>query len=45
VVLAGDFNIVPEERDIYPTRSYDGNALVQPQSRAAYRRLLERRAL
>jgi exodeoxyribonuclease-3 len=41
VVLAGDFNIVPEERDIYPTRSYDGNALVQPQSRAAYRRLLD----
>jgi exodeoxyribonuclease-3 len=41
VVLAGDYNIVPEERDIYPTRSYDRNALVQPQSRAAYRRLLD----
>jgi exodeoxyribonuclease-3 len=41
VILAGDFNIVPEERDIYPTRSYDNNALVQPQSRAAYRRLLD----
>jgi exodeoxyribonuclease-3 len=41
VVLAGDYNIVPEERDIYPTRSYDSNALVQPQSRAAYRRLLD----
>ena len=33
VVLAGDFNIVPEPRDIYPTRSYDDNALVQPASR------------
>jgi exodeoxyribonuclease-3 len=40
VVLAGDYNIVPEPRDIYPSRSYDDNALVQPQSRAAYARLL-----
>ena len=37
VVLAGDYNVVPEERDIYPTTSYDGNALIQPESRAAYR--------
>ncbi len=41
VVLAGDYNIVPEPRDIYDTRSYDDNALVQPQSRAAYRRLVD----
>jgi exodeoxyribonuclease III len=41
VVLAGDYNIVPEPRDIYPTRSYDKNALVQPQSRKAYRTLLD----
>jgi exodeoxyribonuclease-3 len=41
VILAGDYNIVPEPRDIYPTRSYDDNALVQPESRAAYRRLLD----
>jgi exodeoxyribonuclease-3 len=41
VVLAGDYNVVPEARDIYATRSYDDNALVQPESRAAYRRLLE----
>ncbi len=40
VVLAGDFNVVPEPRDIYPTRSYDADALVQPASRAAFRRLL-----
>jgi exodeoxyribonuclease-3 len=40
VVLAGDYNIVPEERDIYPTRSYEKYALVQPASRAAYQRLL-----
>src|SRR5262245_26669212 len=41
VVLAGDYNIVPEPRDIYPTKSYDGNALVQPESRALFRRLLD----
>ncbi|MFO1140813.1 MAG: exodeoxyribonuclease III [Amaricoccus sp.] len=40
VVLAGDYNIVPEPRDIYPTTSYDGNALIAPESRAAYARLL-----
>jgi exodeoxyribonuclease-3 len=40
VVLAGDYNVVPEPRDIYPTRSYDDNALVQPAPRAAYAGLL-----
>lgn len=40
VALAGDYNVVPEPRDIYPTRSYDANALVQPRPRAAYARLL-----
>ena len=41
VVLAGDYNIVPTPRDIYPTTSYDDDALVQPESRAMFRRLLE----
>ena len=41
VVLAGDYNIVPEPRDIYDTRSYDANALLQPESRALYARLLQ----
>ena len=40
VVLIGDYNVVPTERDIYPTKSYDKDALVQPQSRAAFARLL-----
>ena len=30
VVLAGDFNVVPTDADIYPTKSYAKNALVQP---------------
>ena len=40
VVLAGDYNVVPAPRDIYPTNSLDRNALIQPQSREAYARLL-----
>ncbi|HWF12057.1 MAG TPA: exodeoxyribonuclease III [Bryobacteraceae bacterium] len=40
VVLSGDYNVVPEPQDIYPTRSLDNNALIQPESRAAFARLL-----
>jgi exodeoxyribonuclease-3 len=40
-VLAGDFNVVPTDRDIYPTRSWDGDALLQPQAKAAFRRLTQ----
>jgi exodeoxyribonuclease-3 len=40
VVLAGDYNVVPTPQDIYPTRSLDQNALVQPASREAFKRLL-----
>ena len=40
VVLAGDYNVVPTPQDIYPTRSLDKNALVQPESRRAFARLL-----
>ncbi|HEX5007789.1 MAG TPA: exodeoxyribonuclease III [Hyphomonadaceae bacterium] len=40
VVLAGDFNVVPTDQDIYPTTSYDDDALLQPESRAAWRKLL-----
>jgi exodeoxyribonuclease-3 len=41
VVLAGDFNVVPTERDIYPSTSYAKNALVQPEPRALFRELLD----
>jgi exodeoxyribonuclease-3 len=40
VVLAGDYNVVPTVEDIYPTRSLDNNALIQPESRQAFTRLL-----
>ena len=41
VVLAGDYNVVPTDFDIYPTKSYAKDALVQPQSRALFRQILE----
>jgi len=41
VVLAGDYNIVPTDRDIYPTKSYADNALLQPEPRAQFQRLLD----
>jgi exodeoxyribonuclease-3 len=40
VVLAGDYNVVPTDADIYNTRSWKDNALLQPEPREAYRRLL-----
>jgi exodeoxyribonuclease III len=40
VVLAGDYNVAPTEFDIYPTRSWDKDALIQPKSRAAFKSLL-----
>jgi exodeoxyribonuclease-3 len=41
VVLAGDYNVVPTDFDIYPTKSYARDALVQPESRAAFQRILK----
>ena len=40
VVLAGDYNVVPTDFDIYNPRSWLKDALLQPESRAAYARLL-----
>ena len=41
VVLAGDYNVAPTEIDIYPTKSWDDDALIQPESRAAFQLLLD----
>jgi exodeoxyribonuclease-3 len=40
VLIAGDYNVVPTAEDIYPTRSWKKDALVQPESRAVFARLL-----
>lgn len=41
VGLIGDYNVVPTDFDIYPTRSWDDDALSHAKSRAALRRLLK----
>jgi exodeoxyribonuclease-3 len=40
VVLAGDYNVVPTDEDIYDPKSWRKDALLQPESREAWRRLL-----
>ncbi|MDB5620606.1 exodeoxyribonuclease III [Tardiphaga sp.] len=42
MVIAGDFNVVPTPADIYPTKSWDKDALVQPEGRAAFAALLKK---
>ena len=41
VVLAGDYNVVPTEADIWPGHHEQDNALLQPETRAAFQRLLD----
>nr|WP_239467291.1 exodeoxyribonuclease III [Rhodoferax koreense] len=41
VVLAGDYNVVPTDADIYSPKSWQNNALLQPAPRAAYQKLLK----
>ena len=41
VILAGDYNVLPTDSDIYDPTNWRKDALLQPQSRAAYQRLLD----
>ena len=41
VVLCGDYNIVPTDRDIYNPSSWRENALLQPEPRQAFANLLD----
>jgi exodeoxyribonuclease-3 len=41
VILAGDFNVVPTDFDIYDPTHWRKDALLQPESRACYERLLK----
>ena len=38
-ILAGDYNVIPEPKDCKDPRAWEGDALYQPQSRQAFRRL------
>ena len=40
MVLAGDYNAVPTDFDIYSMNSWKDDALVQPETRAAYAKLV-----
>ncbi|MFP5513021.1 MAG: exodeoxyribonuclease III [Alphaproteobacteria bacterium] len=40
VVLGGDYNIIPEARDVYSPQAFAGDALFRPESRAKFRALL-----
>ena len=40
VVLAGDWNVVPEDRDVFSAKATQHDALLQPETRAAWRRIL-----
>lgn len=40
VVLAGDFNVVPEDRDVFSIKAVQSDALVQPETRAEWRQLV-----
>ena len=39
-VLAGDWNVVPEDRDVFSAKATQHDALLQPETRAAYRTIL-----
>jgi exodeoxyribonuclease-3 len=40
VVLAGDYNVIPTDADVYKPERWRDDALMQPEPRDAYRRLL-----
>ena len=39
-VLAGDYNVIPTDKDVYNPTSWRKDALMQPETRDAYQRLL-----
>lgn len=41
VVLAGDYNVLPTDFDVYDATNWRKDALLQPETRAAYQRLLD----
>lgn len=41
LIVLGDFNIAPEDRDVHDPLFWEGQVLVSPAERAAFRRLVE----
>lgn len=40
VVLGGDYNVIPQDEDVYDPRAFAGDALAQPETRQRFRTLL-----
>lgn len=41
IVLGGDYNVIPEAMDVYAPERWVGDALFRPESRAAFREVLQ----
>ncbi len=41
LALLGDFNIAPDDRDVWNPKAWEGNILVSPEERAAFKALLD----
>ncbi|MDP9085646.1 MAG: exodeoxyribonuclease III, partial [Pseudomonadota bacterium] len=39
-ILAGDWNVIPEDRDVFSAEAVAKDALIQPETRAAFRTIL-----
>lgn len=39
LIITGDFNVIPDEADVWDPKAWMGDALFQPESRGAYRAL------
>ena len=40
IVLAGDYNVIPTDDDVYDAAAWHGDALIRPETRVLFRRLL-----
>ena len=40
IILGGDYNIIPDERDVYDVKAWEDDALCQPEARALFRTIL-----
>jgi exodeoxyribonuclease-3 len=39
LILTGDYNVIPSADDCYDPKAWEGDALFQPETRAAFRRI------
>ena len=39
-IIGGDYNVMPEDKDCHSPKDWEGDALIRPETRAAYRKLI-----